>query len=215
MQQGGYREYDISSHNTAYSLASGYSSVLCPQYLTSPCLPVHSASPPAPVFRPGRRGPVVPQRHYSTHFSAGKSPKTIHFRLQGSSEAGVPMRLLCGEFAPEVPIEDAHGQVFAEDVPTTITIRIWWPGYDLYPRRVTMRKSTGLLNRIELAMAITECFKSFVDEAQPLNPEGASAEDARWRVGKGGYNVRDLVLLSLSQVSKGSFQADIRLELDR
>lgn len=127
------------------------------------------------------------------------------------------MRLLLGEFAPDLPIEDAQGHIFDEDVASTITLRIWWPGYDQYPRRVTMRKSSGLLNRIELAMAIAEGFRTFMDEAQPLNASARQSgnPEAVWRVGHGGIGVRDLVLLSVYQVSKGSFQADVRLELDR
>jgi len=73
-----------------------------------------------------------------------------------------------------------------------------------------MRKASGLLNRIELAMCLTECFRNFIEEARPTKT--VSEPEARWRVGQGGLGIRDLVLVSLRQVSQGSYQAEVALE---
>src|SRR5258706_8136182 len=37
------------------------------------------------------------------------------------------------------------------------------PDFDLTHYRLTMRKASGLLNRIELAMCLTECFRNFIE----------------------------------------------------
>lgn len=151
---------------------------------------------------------LVPQRAYSTHFGVSNG-KVIPFQLIGANGPGVPMRMLINEDAVDAPIVGPHDLPFDETVPSTITLRIWWPGYEVYPRRLTMRKASGLLNRIELAMCLTECFRNFIEEAR--SSRTASEPEARWRVGQGGLSIRDLVLVGLRQVSQGSYQAEVAL----
>jgi len=131
----------------------------------------------------------------------------VEFQSTGGAP-GVPMRLLQDASATDLPIEGADNIPFSESVASTITLRIWWPGYVQYSRRMTMRKATGLLMRCELAMAVTEVFKQFIEEAR-VDPNDSS--HSQWRVGKGGITINDLVLLRLYQVSQGSWQADVRL----
>lgn len=163
------------------------------------------------IGRQLRPGPLVPQRAYSAPFSAGNKPMQVEFRLE-SGGTGVPMRLLQDAGANDLPIEGADTSPFSESVASTITLRIWWPGYVQYSRRMTMRKATGLLTRCELAMAVSEVFKEFIEEArEDPNDPGQS----KWRIGRGRITVNDLVLLRLYQVSQGSWQADVRLEAER
>ncbi|PVF99393.1 hypothetical protein CPB86DRAFT_294224 [Serendipita vermifera] len=176
----------------------------------SPRTPVRSPSD-LRKERNSRPGPLVPQKAYSAPFSAGNKPMQIDFRFAGGS-LGVPMRLLQDVGAMDLPIEDAGATPFTESVATTITLRIWWPGYIQYSRRMTMRKATGLLMRYELAMAVSEVYKEFVEEARE-DPKDRG--QSKWRVGKGHITVNDLVLLRMFQVSQGSWQADVRLERER
>jgi hypothetical protein len=189
------------------------SSAWSPQSLRSPS----PSSPPAlphldlELQRYIGRGPgaVVPQRAYQTHFKAGDEPFHIDFRFSNARELGIPCRLLLDVSAMDLPIEGADEVPFMQNVSTTITLRIWWPGYVQYPRRLTMRKATGVLTKVELAMAIAECYKNFIDEAR-VEPKDVGTE--QWRVGRGHITLRNLFLLRLSQVSQGSWQADIALE---
>jgi hypothetical protein len=104
----------------------------------------------------------------------------VEFRSAGGVP-GVPMRLLQDAGSVDLPIEGADNIPFSESVASTITLRIWvrlhsfchprfsrfsaiqWPGYVQYSRRMTMRKATGLLMRRELAMAVAEVFKQFIE----------------------------------------------------
>jgi len=135
----------------------------------------------------------------------------VEFQFAGGAP-GVPMRLLQDAGGVDLQIEGADNIPFSESVASTITLRIWWPGYVQYSRRMTMRKATGLLMRCELAMAVAEVFKQFIEEARadPSDPG-----QSKWRVGKGCITINDLVLLRLYQVSQGSWQADVHLEVDR
>jgi len=135
----------------------------------------------------------------------------IGFRFVGGAP-GVPMRLLQDASALDLPIEDANSIPFPESVASTITLRIWWPGYVQYSRRMTMRKATGLLMRSELAMAVTEMYKEFIEEGREDPKERGQT---KWRVGRSRITINDLVLLRMFQVSQGSWQADVRLETEK
>jgi hypothetical protein len=179
----------------------------------SPCYP----SPrPSPLDLQLQRylgrgvGQLIPQRAYQTHFKAGgDEPFHIDFRFTNARDLGIPLRLLLDVSAMDLPIQGADEVPFMPNISTTITLRIWWPGYVQYPRRLTMRKATGVLTRIELAMAIAECYKNFIDEAR-VEPKDVGTD--QWRVGRGHITLKHLFLLRLTQVSQGSWQADIALE---
>ncbi|KAG8816105.1 hypothetical protein FRC18_001170 [Serendipita sp. 400] len=134
----------------------------------------------------------------------------IDFNFAGGIP-GIPMRLLRDARAIDLPIIGGNSVPFPESVASTITLRIWWPGYLQYSRRMTMRKASGLLMRSELAMAISEVYKDFIEEARedPKDPG-----QAKWRVGRGHITVNDLILLRMFKVSQGSWQADVQLETD-
>jgi len=135
----------------------------------------------------------------------------LEFRLAGGV-LGVPMRLLGDAGGLNLPIEGANTSPFSNSVASTITLRIWWPGYVQWSRRCTLRKATGLLTRSELAMTITEVYKEFIEEARE-DPKDRG--QSKWRVGRGHISVNDLVLLGVYQVSQGSWQADVRLETEQ
>lgn len=161
-----------------------------------------------PIELTSRPGPLVPQKAYNAPFLGGKRPMQIGFQFVGGVP-GVPMRLLQDTGAMDLPIEGASSIPFPESVASTITLRIWWPGYVQYARRMTMRKATGLLMRSELAMAVTEVYKEFIEEGREDPKE---CGQAKWRVGRSRITINDLVLLRMFQVSQGSWQADVRLE---
>ncbi|KIM31231.1 hypothetical protein M408DRAFT_255856 [Serendipita vermifera MAFF 305830] len=164
-----------------------------------------------PVELTTRPGPLVPQKAYNAPFLAGKKPMQIGFQFVGGPP-GIPMRLLQDARALDLPIEGADSTPFSDSVASTITLRIWWPGYVQYSRRMTMRKATGLLMRSELAMAVSEVYKQFIEEGRE-DPKASG--QAKWRVGRGRITVNDLVLLRMFQVSQGSWQADVRLETEK
>ncbi|KAG8797857.1 hypothetical protein FRC16_008456 [Serendipita sp. 398] len=171
-------------------------------------------------------GPLVPQRAYKGPSSLPTDSMQIDFNFAGGIP-GIPMRLLRDARAIDLPIIGGNSVPFPESVASTITLRIWmsyrykdhtmtltpfkWPGYLQYSRRMTMRKASGLLMRSELAMAISEVYKDFIEEARedPKDPG-----QAKWRVGRGHITVNDLILLRMFKVSQGSWQADVQLETD-
>lgn len=91
----------------------------------SPCYSQTLSRLPAepPVTPEIRPGPVVPQTTYTAPFSPGLRPIQIEFRST-SGVLGVPMRLLQGSRAKELPIEGANTIPFSESVASTITLRI-------------------------------------------------------------------------------------------
>ncbi|CAG7850554.1 SubName: Full=Uncharacterized protein {ECO:0000313/EMBL:CCA69866.1} [Serendipita indica DSM 11827] len=156
-------------------------------------------------------GPVVPQRAYKATVPLTGEPMQIQFN-SADGICGIPMRLLKDASAMDLPMENGRSVPFPASVASTITLRIWWPGYVQYSRRMTMRKATGLLMRCELAMAVSEVYKQFIEEARE---DARDCGQAKWRVGRGRITVDDLVLLRMFQVSQGSWQADVRLEKEQ
>jgi len=161
-----------------------------------------------------RPGPVVPQKKYSAPFTAGCAPIVIPFKFMNESHEGVPMSLLRDVSAMDLAIEGGDHTPFDESIATTITLRIWWPGYKQWSRRMTMRKATGLITKCELAMAIAEVYNDWFQSAV-LDSDNPEPGLSQWTIGRPGILPNDLLLLRVEQVSQGSWQADVRLTHER
>jgi hypothetical protein len=138
----------------------------------------------------------------------------IPFRLEHQADDGVPMHKLRDISALDLPMIGRDHTPFDETIATTITLRIWWPGYKQWSRRMTMRKATGLITRCELAMAITEVYSDFFHTAV-VDVEDRDPSVPHWSFGPEGIRLEHLSLLRVEQVSQGSWQADIRIIYER
>jgi len=94
----------------------------------------------------------------------------------------------------------------------SVSIRLKWPGYGNWSRQIPtkdFRSPPGPITKAKLAKNIARTVERFIKEKekQVLDPD----EDDSWRVGTGHIGVDDLVLVGLQHVSKGSWQAHLRL----
>ncbi|KAJ7763654.1 hypothetical protein DFH07DRAFT_812674 [Mycena maculata] len=167
----------------------------------------------------GVYGPFVPQLMYTPHTTSdrrryigevGMEPP-IHFWVENPSECGIP---LSDAFHSRVKrVLNRDGIVF-EDLGPSVSMRLEWPGYRQWSRKIRTRRffrNPGPLTRAELARRVAKCVQRFIQEShgQPMEDD----TKARWRVGLGPNQIKleDLVLVSIHNVSPGSWQPHLRL----
>ncbi|EGO03314.1 hypothetical protein SERLA73DRAFT_174756 [Serpula lacrymans var. lacrymans S7.3] len=155
-------------------------------------------------------GPTVPRMPYSSRVfsttSGAQGP--IRFYFADPRENGIPLR---ADFTRRADKMEGHEVHVLNDASSSITLRIDWPGYDAWSRQVrskNWRKKPGPLTRVELARRVASAVQEFIEEKQD---EPVPAAHARWKVGPDGIRDTDLVLVALHQVSKGSWQPEVRL----
>ncbi|KAF9777448.1 hypothetical protein BJ322DRAFT_1056084 [Thelephora terrestris] len=169
---------------------------------------------PTPVAFPavhcGNCGAVeVPQRQYR---SAPLAPDptydtgdVIVFSKAGG--CGVPI-----VDAAEYRLSDLLGGddlMFVNTTVSTFSVRIEWPGYKMWNGQFRAKSWGGTnepITRSRLALQIAKRVIEFLEAM-----EGVETEDMAWKVGRGHIVASDLVLVSLAQVSKGSWQPLLRL----
>ncbi|KAF8123352.1 hypothetical protein EV363DRAFT_778413 [Boletus edulis] len=94
----------------------------------------------------------------------------------------------------------------------SVSIRIQWPGYPSWSKQIpTMNFKTprGQITRAKLAKSIATCVRRFIESMQDKPMEAGS--DRRWKVGERHIKAEDLILVSLHQVTKRSWQPQLRL----
>lgn len=214
--------------------SSGRSSLLPPSPAIAP-LPGHS--PTSPLFSPiasygyhpnpvwdivfahpssGRLGPIIPQKIYRPHTISDRKryveevvlEEPIMFVMRDPSEFGIPLTdALSGRY---MRLLDRDDPMFEQRGPS-VSIRLRWPGYESWSRQIPtkdFRSTPGPITRAKLAKNIARTIERFIKEKQDQLEPG---EDHRFRVGPGFITIDDLLLVGLHHVSKGSWQAHLRL----
>ncbi|GJE93018.1 hypothetical protein PsYK624_091770 [Phanerochaete sordida] len=159
--------------------------------------------------RPSVHARYVPQRRYSlpkrTTPFCGYEP--ICF---GSSlETGVLLwrilrdpESLSGSWCSEPGMPSDSGQ--------KAQIRLNWPGRSDYVKSINVHnfgKHRRPISKIKLLTRIAEAVQDMVE----ANERTAGPEEDLWRIGKGGVRFENIVLHSLENVSKGSWQPKLSL----
>jgi hypothetical protein len=133
----------------------------------------------------------------------------ITFIMKDPDECGIPLSdALTGKYMRLKGRDDA---MFVQRGPS-VSIRLKWPGYGNWSRQIPtkdFRSPPGPITRAKLAKNIARTVERFIKEKQ--NKQHSDPEDEQWRVGPGHIGVNDLILVGLQHVSKGSWQAHLRL----
>ncbi|KAI0319877.1 hypothetical protein OF83DRAFT_1054173, partial [Amylostereum chailletii] len=105
---------------------------------------------------------------------------------------------------------DGDDPMFRDRGPS-VCIRIDWPGYQSWSRQVptrNFRNPPGPITRAKLGKNVAKTVGRFITQT---TLGGKQSVDGDWRVGKGGIEVKDLVLVRLDHLSQGSWQPRLRL----
>ncbi|KAL4073516.1 hypothetical protein J3A83DRAFT_2553797 [Scleroderma citrinum] len=204
-------EREILPRNDPTFRAEG--SISAPSF-GSGTFPLPSRVPSDPRNIPGR-GPQIPQERYS--IMAAKNlfnrQDPIVFNLKDSTAQGIPIsdalqgggRHLEGAKDPVITLEK-----------TSISLRILWPGYPSWSKALptkTWGKHRAALTRAHLAKRVAEQIKKFYNER--CNDHVTDPDGKLWKIGSGGIQLDDLVLVSLRHVSQGSWQPALCLRNPR
>ncbi|KAI0658025.1 hypothetical protein C8Q70DRAFT_255596 [Cubamyces menziesii] len=87
-----------------------------------------------------------------------------------------------------------------------------WPGYPPWSRQIPtrdFRSPPQPVTRAKLARNVAKTIKRFIEDMESRDLEDPS--QSKWRVGKNGIRLDDLVLVGLQHVSMGSWQAHLRV----
>lgn len=171
--------------------------------------PTLAPIPPTGVHCGICRAIEVPQRHYR---SAPLSPDPVYengeiVNFSKGGGCGVPII-----DASEYRLSDlvrGDDLMFANTTVSTFSVRIEWPGYKMWSGQFRARSWSGTnepVTRSRLAMQIAKRVIEFLETV-----EDVESTDMVWKVGQGHIRPKDLVLVSLVQVSKGSWQPMLRL----
>jgi len=101
--------------------------------------------------------------------------------------------------------------MFASYAGPAITLRLEWPGYKSWTRQIKTkdwRREPKPITKAKLAFEVARKVRDFMQENidEPVVPG-----TERWKVGPGFIEVKDLVLVRMVHVSKGSWQAEFRV----
>ncbi|KAF9644729.1 hypothetical protein BDM02DRAFT_874158 [Thelephora ganbajun] len=160
----------------------------------------------------GRRQVIVPQRPYVLPYGQSyfdkfipENPITFPSRSGGD---GIVLTDAINENFDHLIGRDDH--VFVEYTGSAITLRLEWPGYESWAGQIRTkdwRRKPEPVTRAKLATEVAKKVRSFIrDNIDKPTTSGSE----RWRVGPGFIEVKDLVLIRLLHVSKGSWQAEFR-----
>ncbi|KAH7907636.1 hypothetical protein BJ138DRAFT_1116531 [Hygrophoropsis aurantiaca] len=176
---------------------------------------VIDATPDVTTSQPTPRAVVtVPQRTYrpgnsSEHLLADPK-RTVIFNSQNPRGEGISLsKALARQFDD---LEDAGGSVLEDVDSVTATFRIEWPGYPSWHRQFNTKnwkKTRTPLIRRDLAHRIAHLVNAFLKEYQGVDV--SSPDYITWNIGPDGIKIEDLILISLYNVSTGSWQAELRV----
>ncbi|KAH9943838.1 hypothetical protein B0H21DRAFT_747805 [Amylocystis lapponica] len=158
---------------------------------------------------------LIPQRLYEPPNRNGRGFQTlrpIKFSVNGCGHIALS-DALAGRFGG---LEHANDLVFSDGA-LKKSLRLEWPmsawgrSYASYSRQITVRDSTkedSSITVAKLARKIAEELKRFIE----LN-QNFVLEDTRWKVGRESVTLDRLLLVEARQVSEGSIQPVLWLQL--
>ncbi|KAN0131708.1 hypothetical protein V8E53_010550 [Lactarius tabidus] len=163
-------------------------------------------------------GSVVPQKMWSPHSAIDRR------RYIERAELQMPVFFECkdGEalgLSLEVSI-DGPGHILrvANDLAplgqkTTTHIRIAWPGYKTFKREIPIRDDSGERNAITMAKFVGRVGRT-VDkflQACELDPDCVDDPGKLWRIGPGGIQRSDIIIIAAVHISAGSWMPIMQL----
>ncbi|KAL0575336.1 hypothetical protein V5O48_006638 [Marasmius crinis-equi] len=143
----------------------------------------------------------------------GKScpSNTIAFDYIGYPKLGMPLREIHarGPQALQQMMQGANDLVLANTRLRKITLHILWPGYEHVPwsRSIDVIASGGPITRSYLASIIAHHFSEYIEAMQRQ-----ATSNADWRLGRGGFGLDHIMLLSVHNVGDDAWQAEVAID---
>ncbi|KAI0322813.1 hypothetical protein OF83DRAFT_1026798, partial [Amylostereum chailletii] len=161
-------------------------------------------------------GPVIPQRLWSPLYRrirevvVDNSPlcMPIFFVHHDTGRVGIA---LSEALAKKHYV--LHGDGHAVDLGGKVTthIRILWKGYHEFKRQIQIQDQTRERNPIILGKLVEHVARTVQRFLAQPPPVVEGEYDTRWRVGSGGIQINDIVLVGVVHTSAGSWQPLLRL----
>jgi len=136
------------------------------------------------------------------------------------AELQLPIFFQCDDGKLGLTLEAAaagrcHGLIGAQSfaplgLKSTTHIRIVWPGYVEWKRQVQIRDETSQRNPISMfrfAFHIGRSVKAFIENCQP----DPGRPNLQWRMGGGGIQPDEIVIVGAAHVSAGSWMPILQL----
>ncbi|KAL0575333.1 hypothetical protein V5O48_006635 [Marasmius crinis-equi] len=135
----------------------------------------------------------------------------IAFDFVGYPKSGMPLRELHarGPHALQQMMQGASDPVLANMRSRKINFHISWPGYEHVPwcRSIDIITSHGPIMRSHLASIIAHHFAEYIE-----NVQHQGTRNADWRLGRGGFCLDHIMLLSLCHVGEDEWQAEVAID---
>jgi len=178
--------------------------------MVSPLDLVHTPGPPLPLGCTCGlcEGPEVPQR---PHIPAQMSPRLG--QLDGEtltfSNGGCGVLLVDALKNPLSGLIGGDDLMFVDASVTIFSLRIQWPGYPSWPAKFRAKDWGGKNGPVTRACLVSQLGKQIAEFIEAMEDEECA--DLVWKVGPNNIVVENLVLVSLTRVSSGSWQPALRL----
>ncbi|KAF8269724.1 hypothetical protein EI94DRAFT_1724552 [Lactarius quietus] len=163
------------------------------------------------------RGTVVPQRIWSPQSASDRRQHVEKAQLQmpvffEGEDRRVGVSLLSSIDSRCYSLRDANIPAPLGHKSSTY-IRIAWPGYKEFKRQVSTRELAGMHNPISMARFARHIGRT-VDaffQYREIDPECLDERRELWRIGSGGIQRSDMVIIGAVQVSAGSWMSILQL----
>jgi len=159
---------------------------------------------------PGR-GRLIPQEIYTTSsITVSEQHPYIPFHLENPEQIGIPIIDILNKSDSFARLQD-RTQAFSHMGKKTFTLRIQWPGYKSWSKTIAAldwTKDRSPIPRVKLAEAVATAVRDLFEK---YRNQSYDADCAEWNIGPNGIRLEEVCLVSLHQVSRGSWQPGLCL----
>ncbi|KAF9238230.1 hypothetical protein BU15DRAFT_47946, partial [Melanogaster broomeanus] len=158
---------------------------------------------PQAIYQPYSQG------HQERYVALTTLLPPIIFRTDDSPEWGISLLSLLSRQV--IRLLDGDEPAFTSCGPS-VSIRVLWPGYQPCHKLIPTRDYTTArrpITKAKLAKLLAKCIKTFMEGMSEKPMQVGS--DLGWRIGPLDIKISDIILVSLHNVSQGSWQPQLRL----
>ncbi|KAN0124564.1 hypothetical protein V8E53_010903 [Lactarius tabidus] len=160
------------------------------------------------------RGTVVPQRMWSPHSSPDRRHHVEKAQLQmpiffEGEDRRVGISLVASTDSRFHHLRDANNPAPLGHKASTY-IRIAWPGYQEFKRQVSTREAHNPINMAKFARQVGRTVDTFLQVGE-LDPGCVEDRRGLWRIGPGGIQSGDIIIIGTVHVSAGSWMPIMQL----
>ncbi|KAN0131711.1 hypothetical protein V8E53_010553, partial [Lactarius tabidus] len=207
----------IPPHATSPSTGAGRGGCFFFVYTVPPHIAAQFPNPPS-LWLLDRgivvRGTVVPQNMWSPHSDAERRRYVERAELQlpvffEDKDGGLGLSLEASIDGPGHVLRDANDLALLGQT-TTTHIRIVWPGYKMFKRQIPIRDESSARNAITMSRFVGQVGRT-VDNFLRVHPECVDDPRKQWRIGPGGVQRSDIIIIGAVHISAGSWMPIMQL----